>query len=80
MEAIDDKIFGRLPKIGSSAVRRGPPRRLEPSRLYVREARRPDADVSRVLFEKSQVKLRYEGRYGPAVLRPSAYVQIDLTA
>jgi len=33
-----------------------------------------------VLFEKNQVKLRYEGRYGFAVLRPSAFVEIDLAA
>ena len=38
------------------------------------------ADVSGVLFEKNQVKLRYEGRYGFAVLRPSAFVEIDLAA
>lgn len=35
------------------------------------EAGRLDADVSGELFIKNQVKLRYEGRFGFAVLRPT---------
>ena len=82
MEGIDDKIFGDLPKIGSSVVPAGTAYLGDwnQARLYVREGGRLDADVSGVLFEKNQVKLRYEGRFGFAVLRPYAFVEIDLTA
>ena len=73
---------GGLPTVGSSVVPAGTAYLGDwnQSRLYVREAGRLDADVSGVLFEKNQVKLRYEGRFGFAVLRPNAFVEIDLTA
>ncbi|HWL64387.1 MAG TPA: phage major capsid protein [Actinomycetota bacterium] len=82
MAGIDEKVFGGLPTVGSSVVPAGTAYLGDwnQSRLYVREAGRLDADVSGVLFEKNQVKLRYEGRFGFAVLRPNAFIEIDLTA
>jgi HK97 family phage major capsid protein len=82
MDGIEDKIFGNLPRIGSSVVPAGVAYLGDwnQARLYVREGGRLDADVSGTLFEKNQVKLRYEGRFGFAVLRPNAFVEIDLTA
>jgi HK97 family phage major capsid protein len=82
MGGIDDKIFGNLPKIGSSVIPAGTAflGDWNQSRLYVRDRGRLDADVSGELFTKNQVKLRYEGRFGFACLRPSAYVAVDLTA
>lgn len=82
MEGIDEKVFGNLPKIGSSIVPAGTAYLGDwnQARLYVREGGRLDADMSGELFDKNQVKLRYEGRFGFAVLRPNAFVEIDLTA
>lgn len=76
-----DKIFGGLPRVGSSIIPAGFAYLGDWSqaRLYVREGGRLDADVSGALFDANQVKLRYEGRFGLAVLRPAAFVKIDLT-
>jgi hypothetical protein len=38
------------------------------------------ADGSGDPFQKDQVQLRYEGRYGFGVLRPSAIAEVDLIA
>lgn len=48
-------------------------------RLVVREDARLDVDRSGVLFEKNQVKLRLEGRFGVAVRRPGAFCKVTLT-
>ena len=82
MSGIDDKIFGNLPKVGTSVIPAGFAYLGDWSqtRLYVRDGGRLDADMSGVLFDKNQVKLRYEGRFGFAVLRPAAFAKIDLTA
>jgi HK97 family phage major capsid protein len=81
MSGIDEKIFGNLPKIGTNVI---PPGTAylgdwHQARLVVRENGRLDADVSGELFDKNQMKLRYEGRFGFAVLRPSAFVEVALT-
>jgi len=82
MAGIDQKIFGNLPTVGSSVIPAGTAYvgDWNQVRLYVREAGRLDADVSGDLFDKNQVKLRYEGRFGFAVLRPNAFAEVDLTA
>lgn len=82
MEGIDQKVFGGLPKIASLNVPAGTAYLADwrQARIYVRELGRLDADASGDLFDKNQVKLRYEGRFGFAVLRPAAFVEIDLTA
>lgn len=82
MEGIDAKIFGNLPRVASANVPAGFAYLGDwrQARLYVREQGRLDADMSGVLFEKNQVKLRYEGRFGFAVLRPSAFIKVDLTS
>lgn len=50
-------------------------------RLYVRESVRIDIDASGPeLFDKNQVKLRGEGRFGLGVLRPASFAVIDLTS
>ncbi|WP_067480640.1 phage major capsid protein [Actinomadura hibisca] len=49
-------------------------------RLVVREDLRLDADRSGELFETNQVKFRAEGRFGVAVLRPSAFTKITVAA
>jgi HK97 family phage major capsid protein len=75
-------VFGELPRIPSTAVPAGTAVLGDWSqlRLLVREDVRLDADKSGTLFEKNQIKLRAEGRFGFAVLRPAAFVEIDLTA
>lgn len=47
-------------------------------RLYVREATRLDINAGTPYFERNQVLLRAEGRFGIGVLRPSAFAIIDL--
>lgn len=82
MGDIDARVFGNLPKIGTSVIPAGTAYLGDwaQTRLYVRDGGRLDADASGVLFDKNQVKLRYEGRFGWAVLRPAAFAEIDLTA
>jgi len=82
MADIDAKIFGNLPTVGSNLVPAGTAflGDWNQTRLYVRDAGRLDADVSGPLFDRNQFKLRYEGRFGFAVLRPAAFVAIDLAA
>lgn len=48
--------------------------------LVVREDSQLDIDTSGDLFARNQFRARLEGRYGIAVLRPSAFVEVDLTA
>ncbi|CAN5398602.1 hypothetical protein BH11ACT8_BH11ACT8_04390 [soil metagenome] len=82
MGGIEAKIFRNLPRIGSSLVPAGTALLGDwnQTRLYVREGGRLDADTSGVLFDKNQAKLRFEGRFGFAVLRPIAFIIADLTA
>lgn len=82
MGGIDAKIFQDLPRVSSTRVTAGTAYLGDwsLSRLYVREGGRLDADTSGDLFDKNQAKLRYEGRFGFAVLRPNAFIEIDLTA
>ncbi len=49
------------------------------AQLIVREDAELSVDASGVLFEKNQVKLRYEGRYGLAVKQPAAFAEIAAT-
>lgn len=49
-------------------------------RLYVKESVRIDVDASGPeLFDKNQVKLRGEGRFGLGVLRPASFAVVTLT-
>ena len=48
--------------------------------LIVREDDHLDIDGSGELFKRNQVEFRHEGRYGFAVLKPSAFIKVDLTA
>jgi HK97 family phage major capsid protein len=51
------------------------------ARLYQREGVRVDIDLSGAeLFDKNLAKMRGEGRFGFAVLRPQAFAVVDLTA
>lgn len=82
VDGIDEKIFGNLPKIGSSTI---PPGTAylgdwRQARLYVRQDATLDSDVSGDLFDKNQVKLRYECRVGFAPRRPAAWVAVALNA
>lgn len=82
LAGVVDKIFGNLPTVGTSVIPAGTAYLGDWNqiRLYVRDGGRLDADASGELFDKNQAKLRYEGRFGMAVLRPSAFVEIDLTS
>lgn len=82
MAGIDDKVFGNLPRVGTSLIPAGTAYLGDWSqtRLYVRDGGRLDADMSGTLFDTNKVKLRYEGRFGFAVLRPAAFAEIDLTS
>lgn len=46
--------------------------------LIIREDDHLDIDKSGTLFTKNQVLFRHEGRYGFAVLRPAAFIEVDL--
>lgn len=48
--------------------------------LIIREDDHLDVDTSGDKFEKNQVQMRLEGRYGFTVERPLAFVTVDLTA
>lgn len=82
LDGVDSKVFGDLPRIPSTVVPVGTAYLADwkQARIFVREGGRLDADASGDLFDSNRVKLRYEGRFGFAVLRPSAFVQVDLTA
>ncbi|MFG2892958.1 phage major capsid protein [Streptomyces sp. NPDC048248] len=75
-------VFGTIPKVISTSVPAGTALLADwrQCSLYVREDTTLDADRSGVLFEKNQVKLRAEGRFGWAVNRPAAFRTIDLAA
>ncbi len=81
MAGIDDKIFGNLPRIASSVVPAGTAWLADwrMATVFVRDQGRMDADVSGTLFDKNQIKLRYEGRFGFAVQRPAAFIKVTLT-
>ena len=82
MEGIDDKILGRLLKIGSSVV--------PASAAYLGDWNPPGCTSAKPVVStptcpgccsrKTRSSCGMRARYGFAVLRPSAYVQIDLTA
>lgn len=78
---IDAKVFGSLPVVGTSQIPAGVAYLgdWKRTKLYVRDGGKLDADFSGTLFDTNQVKLRYEGRFGFAVQRPAAFVEIDLT-
>lgn len=79
-EAVD-RILGRLPRLVSTGVPAGVAVLADWNQcaVYVREDLRLDADRSGTLFDKNQVKLRAEGRFGFAVHRPQAFGVVDLT-
>lgn len=82
LDGIDAKVFGNLPRVGSTRVPVGTAWLADWKQavMFVREGGRLDADVSGDLFAKNQAKLRYEGRFGLAVMRPDSFVKVDLTA
>jgi HK97 family phage major capsid protein len=82
LDGIDAKVFGNLPKVGSTLVPPGTAYLADwnQARLFVRQDAKLDADKSGELFDRNQVKLRLEGRYGFAVLKPHAFMEIDLAA
>lgn len=75
-------IFGPYARVSSTGVPAGTAilGDFRQARLYVREDARLDADRSGTLFQKNQVQLRVEGRFGFAVLRPNAFAEVDLAA
>jgi len=75
-------VFGNLPIVESVAVPAGTAvlANWNFAQLVVRENVNLASDTSGVLFTKNQVVLRAEGRFGLAVLRPSAFCSIDLSA
>lgn len=73
-------IFGDIPRVISTSVPQGTALLGDWSqtRLYVRETLMLRADGSGDLFDTNAFKLRAEGRYGFAVLRPQAFAVVDL--
>ncbi len=77
-----DNIFGGLPRVVSTSIPEGTAVLADwrQVRLFVRSEMRLDADRSGPdLFDKNLVKLRCEGRFGAAVLRPQAIAVVELT-
>jgi HK97 family phage major capsid protein len=77
-----DALMGGLPKVPSAAIPAGQAILGDWSltRLYVREEANLAIDGGGELFKRNELVMRYEGRYGWAVLRPSAFNIVDLTA
>ncbi|MEU1642035.1 phage major capsid protein [Micromonospora zamorensis] len=80
--AIATRMLHGLPVVVTPAITAGVGLLADWSqaRLRVREDMRLDADRSGTNFTKNQVVLRVEGRFGFDITRPSAFVEIDLTA
>jgi HK97 family phage major capsid protein len=76
-----DPVFGALRRVVTTSVPEGTAILADwsQSRLYVRENVRIDVDLGGDLFELNQVRLRAEGRFGYAVLRPQAFAIVSLT-
>jgi len=75
-------IIGAIPVVVSTSV---PPGTAllgdwRQVRVFVRENMRLDADRSGVNFERNQVILRAEGRFGIGVLRPQAIAVVHLSS
>lgn len=72
----------RVPRIPSTAVTPGTAilGDFDQAEIIVREDATLAVDRSGELFTKNLVVLRLEGRFGLAVKRPNAFVEIDLTA
>jgi HK97 family phage major capsid protein len=79
---LDTKVFAGLPKVPSLLVPTGTAYLADwnQAELIVRQDARLDADKSGELFTKNQVRLRVEGRFGLALLRPHAFMEVDLAA
>lgn len=75
-------VFGNVPIVPTIAVTAGTAVLGDWAylQLIVREDAQIAVDRSGTLFQKNQMQMRVEGRYGVAVLRPSAFVIADLTA
>lgn len=75
-----DPVFGGLRRIITTSVPAGTAILADwnQSRIYVREDVRLDIDTGGALFDRNQVKLRAEGRFGFAVLRPQAFAIVAL--
>lgn len=72
----------RLPRVVSAQVPAGTAILADwrQARLVIRQNATLAAGQPGDLFTRNQVQLRLEGRYGFAVLRPSAFAIVDLTA
>lgn len=82
--SLEDRILGRgITFVVSNALQPGQALLGDWSqcRLWVREGSRLDLNAGGGdLFDKNEVKLRSEGRYGFGVLRPQAIAVVDLAA
>lgn len=76
-----DNLLGRLPRVPSAAVPAGTALLgdFRQARLFVRQDAVLAVDQGGDLFTRNQCRLRHEGRYGFGVLRPQAFVSVDLT-
>ena len=78
-----NNIFGSVtPRVVSPSIPQGTALLADwnQARLYQREGVRVDIDLSGAeLFDKNLAKMRGEGRFGFAVLRPQAFAVVDLT-
>jgi len=75
------RVLGDLPFVVSNGVPVGTALLADwnQSRLYVTEDSTFAVDAGGDNFSKNQFVARVEGRYGFAVLRPQAFVKVDLT-
>ena len=79
LNGIEAKVFGNLPKIGTTAVPAGTVLLgdFTKLRLVTNGTARLAADASGDLFTHNQAILRYEGRFDLGVLRPSAFIKVE---
>jgi HK97 family phage major capsid protein len=77
-----EKILGDYPIVSSPLIAQGTALLgdFTHTELIIREDDHLDIDGAGALFTKNQVVFRQEGRYGFAVKKASAFVQVDLTA
>ena len=77
-----EAILGDYPIVTSSLMTAGSALLgdFTKTELVIREDDHIDVDGSGTLFDRNQVKFREEGRYGFAVLKPSSFITVDLTA